>query len=72
VERKGVRTLLRAEKVPDTFTLPFPSTATDFNRYVTACIAEGASRSVNGRMTASTAPGLGIVPPSEVLGKPVR
>jgi L-alanine-DL-glutamate epimerase-like enolase superfamily enzyme len=45
-------------------------TATDFNSYVTVSIAEGAPRRVNGRMAASTAPGLGIVPRPEVLGKP--
>ena len=46
-------------------------TATDFNSYVTVSIAEGAPRRVNGRMAASTAPGLGIAPRAEVLGRPV-
>ncbi|MBM4067862.1 MAG: mandelate racemase [Planctomycetes bacterium] len=46
-------------------------TATDFNSYVTVSTAEGAPRRVHGRMAASTAPGLGIVPRPEVLGKPV-
>ena len=49
----------------------FLFTATDFNSYVTVSIAEGAPRRVNGRMAASMAPGLGIVPHPEVLGKPV-
>jgi L-alanine-DL-glutamate epimerase-like enolase superfamily enzyme len=46
-------------------------TATDFNSYVTVSIADGAPRRVNGRMAAGTAPGLGIVPRMDVLGKPV-
>jgi cis-L-3-hydroxyproline dehydratase len=46
-------------------------TATDFNSYVTVRIAEGAPRRVNGRMAASTAPGLGVTPKMDVLGKPV-
>jgi L-alanine-DL-glutamate epimerase-like enolase superfamily enzyme len=46
-------------------------TATDFNSYVTVSLAEGAPRRVNGRMAASTAPGLGITPRLEVLGRPV-
>jgi L-alanine-DL-glutamate epimerase-like enolase superfamily enzyme len=46
-------------------------TATDFNSYVTVSIAEGAPRRVNGRMAASTAPGLGVEPRAEVLGKAV-
>jgi len=49
----------------------FRFTATDFNSYVTVSIAEGAPRRVNGRMAASTSPGLGITPRMEVLGKPV-
>jgi L-alanine-DL-glutamate epimerase-like enolase superfamily enzyme len=49
----------------------FLFTATDFNSYVTVSIAEGAPRRVNGRMAASAAPGLGITPRPEVLGKPV-
>ena len=44
---------------------------TDFNSYVTVSTAEGAPRRVNGRMAASTAPGLGIRPRMDVLGKPV-
>ena len=49
----------------------FLFTATDFNSYVTVSIAEGAPRRVNGRMAAPTAPGLGITPRMDVLGKPV-
>jgi cis-L-3-hydroxyproline dehydratase len=45
-------------------------TATDFNSYVTVSLADGAPRRVNGRMAASTAPGLGIAPRREVLGPP--
>jgi L-alanine-DL-glutamate epimerase-like enolase superfamily enzyme len=44
---------------------------TDFNSYVTVSTTEGAPRRVNGRMAASTAPGLGVKPKMEVLGKPV-
>ncbi len=46
-------------------------TATDFNSYVTVSTAEGAPERVQGRMAASTAPGLGITPRAEVLGEPV-
>ena len=49
----------------------FLFTATDFNSYVTLSIAEGAPQRVNGRMAASTAPGLGVTPRPDVLGKPV-
>ena len=49
----------------------FRFTATDFNSYVTASIAEGAPQRVNGRMSASTAPGLGVSPRFDVLGDPV-
>jgi L-alanine-DL-glutamate epimerase-like enolase superfamily enzyme len=49
----------------------FLFTATDFNSYVTVSIAEGAPQRVNGRMAASTAPGLGITPRWEVLGRPI-
>jgi L-alanine-DL-glutamate epimerase-like enolase superfamily enzyme len=45
--------------------------STDFNSYVTASIAEGAPKRQSGRLAASNAPGLGITPRSEVLGKPV-
>jgi len=46
-------------------------TSTDFNSYVTVSTAEGAPQRVNGRMAASTAPGLGVSPRLEVLGDPV-
>ncbi|WP_442508881.1 cis-3-hydroxy-L-proline dehydratase [Novipirellula sp. SH528] len=46
-------------------------TSTDFNSYVTQSIAEGAPQRVNGRMAASTEPGLGITPRFDVLGDPV-
>ncbi len=49
----------------------FLFTATDFNSYVTVTIADGAPRRVNGRMAASTKPGLGIAPKMDVLGKPL-
>src|SRR6185436_6023942 len=49
----------------------FLFTSTDFNSYVTVSIAEGAPQRKNGRMAASTAPGLGITPRMDVLGKPV-
>ncbi len=49
----------------------FLFTATDFNSYVTVSIADGAPRRVHGRMAASAAPGLGITPKRDVLGKPV-
>jgi len=49
----------------------FLFTSTDFNSYVTKSIAEGAPQRVNGRMAASTAPGLGILPRMDVLGHPV-
>ena len=46
-------------------------TSTDFNSYVTVSIAEGAPQRKHGRLAASTAPGLGVEPRLEVLGKPV-
>src|SRR3954451_23243781 len=49
----------------------FRFTSTDFNSYVTVSTAEGAPRRQNGRMAASTAPGLGIKPRMDVLGDPV-
>ena len=48
----------------------FLFTATDFNSYVTVSTAEGAPQRKNGRMAASTAPGLGITPRMDVLGRP--
>jgi L-alanine-DL-glutamate epimerase-like enolase superfamily enzyme len=49
----------------------FRFTSTDFNSYVTVSTADGAPRRVDGHMSASTAPGLGITPRKDVLGKPV-
>jgi len=49
----------------------FRFSATDFNSYVTVSTAEGAPRRRNGRMAASTEPGLGVRPRMKVLGKPV-
>lgn len=46
-------------------------TATDFNSYVTVSIADGAPERVNGTMTTTDAPGLGITPKFDVLGEPV-
>jgi L-alanine-DL-glutamate epimerase-like enolase superfamily enzyme len=48
----------------------FLFTATDFNSYVTVSIADGAPKRANGRLSASTAPGLGIAPRLGILGKP--
>ena len=48
----------------------FLFTATDFNSYVTVKTAEGAPRRANGRLAASTEPGLGIRPIAEALGEP--
>ncbi|MBM3876736.1 MAG: mandelate racemase/muconate lactonizing enzyme family protein [Verrucomicrobia bacterium] len=49
----------------------FLFTSTDFNSYVTKSIAAGAPRRTHGRLAAGTAPGLGIQPRMDVLGKPV-
>ncbi len=49
----------------------FQFTSTDFNSYVTTSIADGAPRRVNGKMSASNEPGLGIQPKHDVLGEPV-
>jgi len=46
-------------------------TTTDFNSYVTVSTADGAPQRVNGRMAASTSPGLGVTPKMDVLGQPV-
>jgi L-alanine-DL-glutamate epimerase-like enolase superfamily enzyme len=45
--------------------------ATDFNSYVTVSIADGAPQRRNGRLAASSRPGLGVTPRMDVLGKPV-
>jgi cis-L-3-hydroxyproline dehydratase len=49
----------------------FLFTATDFNSYVTVSIADGAPQRNNGRLAASTQPGLGVIPRMDVLGEPV-
>jgi L-alanine-DL-glutamate epimerase-like enolase superfamily enzyme len=49
----------------------FRFTSTDFNSYVTVSTADGAPQRVKGFMSASTAPGLGIKPKMDVLGKRV-
>ena len=49
----------------------FLFTTTDFNSYVTVSTADGAPKRVQGRMAASTRPGLGIQPKMPVLGKAV-
>lgn len=45
--------------------------STDFNSYVTVSIANDAPQRNNGRLAASTAPGLGITPKMDVLGQAV-
>lgn len=45
--------------------------STDFNSYVTVSIADGAPQRQNGKLTASTAPGLGITPKMDALGDAV-
>ena len=49
----------------------FLFSTTDFNSYVTVSTADGAPKRVNGRMAAPKAPGLGIRPKLDVLGKRV-
>ena len=49
----------------------FLFTTTDFNSYVTVSTANGAPQRQEGRMAASTSPGLGIQPKLDVLGQPV-
>lgn len=44
---------------------------TDFNSYVTLSTADGAPRRMNGRLAASSRPGLGVTPKMDVLGTPV-
>jgi L-alanine-DL-glutamate epimerase-like enolase superfamily enzyme len=46
-------------------------TSTDFNSYLTVSNAEGAPQRKDGRLAAGCAPGLGIEPRWNVLGKPV-
>jgi L-alanine-DL-glutamate epimerase-like enolase superfamily enzyme len=45
--------------------------ATDFNSYVTVSTAAGAPRRHEGKMAASSEPGLGVRPRMHVLGEPV-
>ncbi|MBN8730143.1 MAG: mandelate racemase/muconate lactonizing enzyme family protein [Acidobacteria bacterium] len=45
--------------------------ATDFNSYVTVSIADGAPQRDGGRLAAPQAPGLGIAPRMDILGKAV-
>ena len=45
-------------------------TATDFNSYVSVSTANGAPIRKNGRMSAASNPGLGIMPKIEILGEP--
>jgi L-alanine-DL-glutamate epimerase-like enolase superfamily enzyme len=49
----------------------FRFTSTDFNSYVTVSTADGAPQREHGYMAAARAPGLGIEPKMDVLGKPV-
>ena len=49
----------------------FLFSATDFNSYVTVAFAEGAPQRAHGRLAASRAPGLGVSPMMDVLGKAV-
>jgi L-alanine-DL-glutamate epimerase-like enolase superfamily enzyme len=49
----------------------FLFTSTDFNSYVTVSNAEGAPQRINGRMSASKAPGLGVQPRFDILGEPL-
>jgi cis-L-3-hydroxyproline dehydratase len=56
-----------AQSTPEEFTF----SATDFNSYGTKDIAAGAPKRVEGCMTASGAPGLGVEPIMAALGKPV-
>jgi L-alanine-DL-glutamate epimerase-like enolase superfamily enzyme len=46
-------------------------TSTDFNSYVTKSIAHGAPQRQGGRLSAPTAPGLGVQGNLEALGKPI-
>jgi L-alanine-DL-glutamate epimerase-like enolase superfamily enzyme len=48
----------------------FLFTSTDFNSYVTVSNAAGAPQRQNGRMSATTVPGLGITPRLELCGDP--
>ena len=50
---------------------PLRFSATDFNSYVTVSTADGAPKRRQGRMAASTEPGLGVRPRAKVLGRPL-
>ena len=56
-----------AQSTPESFCF----SATDFNSYGTVVMADDAPRRVDGTMTASDAPGLGVTPDPGVLGQPV-
>ncbi len=56
-----------AQSTPEEFLL----STTDFNSYGTRDIADGAPRRVDGKMSASDAPGLGCRPIASALGRPV-
>ena len=49
----------------------FRFSSTDFNSYTPVTFANGAPKRVNGKMSASSKPGLGIEPIMDVLGKAV-
>jgi len=50
---------------------PYRFSSTDFNSYVTVELADGAPARVQGAMSASAEPGLGVHPHMNVLGAPV-
>ena len=56
-----------AHSTPETFRLA----ATDFNSYLSVSNAQGAPKRENGKMRASTAPGLGVELNRETVGDPV-
>jgi L-alanine-DL-glutamate epimerase-like enolase superfamily enzyme len=56
-----------AQSTPEAFCF----SATDFNSYGTVVMADDAPRRVDGTMTASDAPGLGVTPDPQVLGDPL-
>lgn len=45
--------------------------STDFNSYGPVQMAKTTAHRINGRMAAPTAPGLGVEPDMQVLGKPL-
>ena len=49
----------------------FCFSATDFNSYCSVSIADNSPQRIDGKMAASSRPGLGIDPKFETLGKPV-